>query len=167
MRGRMKMNCRHTLAIAAFTLTWAAPCLAESAVEGASSCPTGAVSVYFAPGESLASVETVDLIGRVGEVATECNADGVDLVAWVDPAEGQAAMSLALDRLKLVSQRLSDSGLASGRMRVGARVQVGPERTGPGARNVRIILRDSDAMTRTETAPAETPRKPVIAPNAV
>lgn len=129
-------------------------------------CPTGAVSVYFAPGESLASDETVGLIGRVGEVAEDCNAAGVDIVAWVDPAEGDEGMGLALERLKLVARRLGEGGLPSEQMRVGARVQAGPEHSGLGARNVRIILREQEGVTQAETTPVI--RQPaLLAPNAV
>ena len=158
---------RQVVAFATFASALLGSAAAETAADDAATCPTGAVSVYFAPGESLASDETVNLIGRVGEEAARCHAAGVDIVAWVDPAEGHDGMFLALERLKLVTGRLGESGLASDRMRVGARVQVGPERTGPGSRNVRITLRDDDAVRRTDTTPPAPVRKPGMTPDAI
>lgn len=157
---------RRTLALAAFALA-ILPATAETAVDEPMQCPTGAVSVYFAPGESLASDETVDLIGRVGEVAADCRAAGVDIVAWVDPAEGAAGMGLALERLKLVAQHLGEGGLPPEQMRVGARVQTGPEHSGLGARNVRIILREQDGVTRADTTPPVVRQPAFLPPNAV
>lgn len=167
MRGRMTNFIRQIFAHAILAAALSGFAAAETVTDDAATCPAGAVSVYFAPGESLASDETVNLIGRVGAVAVECHVEGVDIVAWVDPAEGQDGMSLALERLKLVTGRLGESGLTSDRMRVGARVQAGPERFGPGSRNVRIILRDDDTLTRTDTKPPAPVRQHQVAPEAI
>lgn len=158
---------RSALTLALFTSVLAGPAGADTAGEPTDSCPAGAVSVYFAPSEIVASNETVELIGRVGRAAAGCEADGVDLVAWVDPAEGQAGMLLALERLKMVSQRLLDNGVEAARLRVGARVQADPGATGPGSRHVRIMLREGASVKRADTPPALAPLRPVVPPNAV
>ncbi len=135
--------------------------------EPSDTCPAGAVSVYFAPSEILASNETVELIGRVGGLASACEAEGVDVVAWVDPAEGQSGMFLALERLKLVSRQLVESGVNAARMRVAARVQSDGEMGGPAARNVRIILREGASVKRADNPPPLAPTRPTLPPNAV
>lgn len=158
---------RYTLAFATIASVALGSAAAETLSEDLQPCPTGAVSVYFAPGANLPSDETIDLINRVGEVASGCDADGVDIVAWVDPAEAEGAMALALDRLKLVAAHLGESGLAADRMRVGARVQAGPARIGPAARNVRIIIRDRNAVQRTDTPPPTRVPETVTSPEAI
>lgn len=167
MRGRMKRLVRSTLSTTAFSLVLGASAVAQTAAEPSDTCPAGAVSVYFAPSEILASNETVELIGRVGGLASACEAEGVDVVAWVDPAEGQSGMFLALERLKLVSRQLVESGVNAARMRVAARVQSDGEMGGPAARNVRIILREGASVKRADSPPPLAPTRPTLPPNAV
>lgn len=167
MRGRMRRTVHHILAIGALASAFGLSAATETASEPMDTCPAGAVSVYFAPSEILASNETVDLIGRVGGLAAACQADGIDLVAWVDPAEGQSGMTLALERLQLVSRQLVESGVNTARMRVAARVQSDSDAGGPGARNVRIILREGASVKRADNPPPLSSSRPSVPPNAV
>lgn len=141
--------------------------MAEPTAEPTDSCPAGAVSVYFAPSESAASSETNELIARVGDLAASCDAGGVDVIAWIDPSEGQSGMMLALDRLRLVAEQLVQSGVKAERMRVGASLQDQTAPAGPAARNVRIILREGAAVKRADSPPPLVPQRVAPSPNAI
>jgi hypothetical protein len=82
------------------------------------SCPRGPVSIYFASGDITTSPQTQAVLGKVREVAGECAADRFDIVAHVDAAEGEHALGLALERLKLVADQLVALGLPAAQIRV-------------------------------------------------
>ena len=156
---------RATFAFLAFAALFAAaPSVrAETAAEAEDvlTCPAGAVSVYFAEGVSLVSEETRSLIGKVGETARACDAGTVDLIAWVDPGEGGGALSLALDRLKIVAAELGAQGLPLERLRIAARTASGADAS-PGPRNVKIFIRGASELTPAgRNAPP--PRAPALA----
>jgi hypothetical protein len=76
-----------------------------------SACPRGPVSIYFSEGQSAASTESEELLVRVGKTAVDCHPVRVDLIAHLDPTEGDTALQLALDRLHVVSRELAAHGL--------------------------------------------------------
>ena len=67
------------------------PAIAQTHVESA--CPGAPLSLYFASGDVTASPQTDVLIGRIGETATTCQADRIDLIAHIDAtADGDRAV---------------------------------------------------------------------------
>ncbi len=161
MRGRMIVKRIILSALAVLSITGGNAAFAET--QDIASCPASAVSVYFAQGETNASEASLDLIGRVGGVANDCRAVSVDLIAWVDPAEGIQAMGLALDRLKLVAEKLAEQGLAADQLRLAAKVRDMAAPATPGSRNVRIFVRPDATLTQADE-PRHQPMRAVPAP---
>jgi hypothetical protein len=83
-----------------------------------STCPRGPVSIYFGERQSAASREAEELMLRVGKSAVDCHPVRVDLIAHLDPTEGDTALQLALDRLSVVSNELAAQGLPRLNIRV-------------------------------------------------
>jgi len=81
-------------------------------------CPRTPVSIYFGEGKTNASKESEELLLRVGQTAVDCHPVRVDLVAHLDPTEGDTALQLALDRLHVVSSELAAHGLPPLNIRV-------------------------------------------------
>jgi hypothetical protein len=74
-------------------------------------CPRGSASIYFGEGQSVASQESEELLLRVGKTAVDCHPVRIDLIAHLDPTEGNTALQLALERLHVVSSELAAQGL--------------------------------------------------------
>jgi hypothetical protein len=119
----------------------AAPGLAEAP---GTYCPRGPVTVYFASGAATATPQIEALIGKIGDTATTCEADRVDLVAHIDPGvDGEEAASLALERLKMMMKDLVAHGLPADRIRLSAQAPMDGE---PSARfsQVEVVFRKGD-----------------------
>jgi hypothetical protein len=88
----------------------------------AASCPRGALKIYFASGDVTASPQAQALIGKIGDTATSCEPDHVDIVARFDPnMDGDRAVTVALERLSTVVADLVSRGLSVDRIRISAR----------------------------------------------
>jgi hypothetical protein len=100
-----------------------APGLAQTAPRGSEvvSCPRGGLSVYYARGEASPSEQAVLLIARIGEEASRCQPDGIDLVTEIDgDRDGEGAISLAMARLNNVAEKLVAGGYPVDRIRLAA-----------------------------------------------
>lgn len=115
------------------------------------SCPRAPVSIYFASGDVAGSPEAEALLVRIGDTATRCEADIIDITAHIDPgADGDRAVTVALERLNKVARELIARGLSAGRIRIAARA---PEPGEPvaGPNQINVVIRKS------EDAPAAPP----------
>ena len=71
-------------------LSISAACVASSAAQTVpresevASCPRGGQSVYYARGEASPSEQATLLITRIGEQASRCQPDGIDLITEID-----------------------------------------------------------------------------------
>lgn len=120
-------------------------------------CPSGAVSVYFASGETTASPEAEQLLGRIRETATTCQPDRIDLVAHIDAeAEGGRSLALSLERLRLIAGELVQAGLPADRIHVGGRVSE-PRSALSSLHQIDVVFRKAEP-----SAPASAP---AIAPS--
>src|SRR5262245_15194774 len=73
---------------------------APSQVKPQSACPRDVVKIYFASGAVTASPQAQALIGKIGETASDCEPDHIDLVTRFDPStDGDRAVNVALERL--------------------------------------------------------------------
>ena len=90
-------------------------------VSADSACPRRPLSIYFASGQSTASPQAQALITKIGETATTCQPDRVDLIARINTAvDGQRALAVALERLNTVAADLVSHGLPADHIRVAA-----------------------------------------------
>jgi hypothetical protein len=107
-------------------------------------CPRAPVSIYFASGDVTGSPEAQALLIRIGDTATRCEADTIDLIAHIDPqADGDRAVTVALERLNKVARDLIARGLPAGRIRIAARA---PEPGEPiaGPNQINVVIRKSE-----------------------
>jgi hypothetical protein len=94
---------------------------AQTSTATSATCPRGALKIYFASGGVTASPQAQALIGKIGETATSCEPDHIDLVAHFDPAvDGLRAVTVALERLSTVSADLVSQGFSASRIRIAA-----------------------------------------------
>jgi hypothetical protein len=94
---------------------------AQTSAATSASCPRGALRIYFASGGVTASPQAQALMGKIGETATSCQPDRIDLVAHFDPsADGERAVAVALERLSTVAADLVSQGFSADRIRVAA-----------------------------------------------
>jgi hypothetical protein len=121
------------------------------------SCPSGLVSIYFPESQSSPSRETEELLARVGQMAAECRPARVDIVARLDPDEGDKAVSLALDRLSTVSRELTSHGLPALSIRLGTEDVSRSTGSRMHSRQVDILFRQSIPAGVEETAPPAPP----------
>lgn len=138
------------LVIAAAGLVLApASASAQKSAQAASetSCPRAPVSIYFASGDVTGSPEAEALLVRIGDTAARCEADVIDLIAHIDPqADGDRAVTVALERLNKVARDLIARGLPTGRIRIAARApDPGEPVAGPNQINV-VIRKSEDAQ---------------------
>lgn len=118
------------------------------------SCPRSPVSIYFASGDVTGSPEAHALLVRVGDTATRCEADTIDLIAHIDPqADGDRAVTVALERLNKIARDLIARGLPAGRIRIAARA---PEPGEPvaGPNQINIVIRKSEDAPTTPQPPS-------------
>lgn len=107
-------------------------------------CPRGRLSIYFASGDVNASPQAQLLIGRIGDTASTCNPDGVDLVARIDAAvDGERAVSIALARLGKVADDLVAMGVPAGRIRIAA--QSAGSVAAPGLNQIDVVFHKAGA----------------------
>lgn len=123
----------------------------------AAECPFRSVSVYFQQGAAQASIESGELIARAGATAAQCRPARVDLVAHLDPSEGEDALRLALDRLTLVSREMTRAGYPAMRIRVATEDAARAAHSGAPGRHVDILLRPSISAAGQESAPPPPP----------
>ncbi|HEX5005576.1 MAG TPA: hypothetical protein VFV70_00605 [Hyphomonadaceae bacterium] len=137
----MLRSVRRVIAVAG--LVFAPAAMAETPD---ASCPHAPVSIYFASGDVDGSPEAQALLVRIGDTATRCEADTIDLIAHIDPqADGDRAVTVALERLNKVARDLIARGLPAGRIRIAARApEPGEPVAGPNQINV-VIRKSEDA----------------------
>ena len=122
---------------------------AETPSPAPSSCPRGPVSVYFATGDVMPSPQTQAVLGKVRETAGECAAARFDIVAHVAAAEGEHALGLALERLKLVADQLVLLGLPASQIRLATDTPDTDRRADVGHRQIDIqFWKREDAPAR-------------------
>ena len=86
-------------------------------------CTGERVSIYYARGEAQPTLQALDLIEHIGDEASRCKPDGIDLVTDIDTsAEGgdTQAITLALARLNSVAKALIANGVPADRIRMAA-----------------------------------------------
>jgi hypothetical protein len=116
----------------------------SSTAASEASCPRAPVSIYFASGDVTGSPEALALVVRISDTATRCEADTIDLIAHIDPqADGDRAVTVALERLNRVARDLIARGLPAGRIRIAARA---PEPGEPvaGPNQINVVIRKSE-----------------------
>lgn len=134
---------------------------AETPAAGPGACPRGPISIYFAAGDVIPSPQTQAVLGKVRETAGECAADRFDIVAHVDSAEGEHALALALERLKLVADQLVALGLPASQIRLATDAPDEDRRVDVGRRQIDIQFgRRADASTREDAGANRTPAIP-------
>jgi outer membrane protein OmpA-like peptidoglycan-associated protein len=112
------------------------------------SCPPAPLSIYFASGDIKASPQTEALIVRIGDTATRCQADTIDLVAHIDfKVDGERAVTIALERLAKVAHDLVARGLPADRIRVAARAPMKGEPVA-GPNQINVLIRKSEGATQ-------------------
>ena len=131
---------------------------AETPPPAQSSCPRGPVSVYFATGDVVPSPQTQAVLGKVRETAGECAADRFDILAHVDAAEGEHALGLALERLKLVADQLVALGLPAGEIRLATDTPDTDRRADVGRRQIDIQFWKREEAPSPEAAGADRAR---------
>jgi hypothetical protein len=143
------------VAVAGLALTPAvASAQKPSQSAGEASCPRAPVSIYFASGDVNGSPEALALLVRIGDTATRCEADTIDLIAHIDPnADGDRAVTVALERLNKVARDLIARGLPAGRIRIAARA---PEPGEPvaGPNQINVVIRKSEEAQSTPATPS-------------
>ena len=127
----------------------------DSQTVSTTSCPRGAVSIYFASGDATASPQAQALIGKIGETATSCQPDRVDLVARIDvTTDGDKAVAVALERLGNVAADLVSHGLSPDRIRVAALSAVNLQ--GPRLNQIDVLF-SKDNQPADEVPPPSPP----------
>lgn len=131
----------------------------EASNAAQASCPHLPVAIYFGEGETSASREAEELLVRAGRTAVDCKPFRIDLIAHVDPNEGEAALRLALGRLNVVSRELAAQGLPP----LDIRVATEDVASNPGGG---VTGRQVDIHFRTFAAPtgADNDRRAPVAP---
>jgi outer membrane protein OmpA-like peptidoglycan-associated protein len=160
---------RRTLGIAAAIASIHLVCAAAAAAQvvdadaSADTCPRNALKIYFASGDVNASPQAEALIGKIGETATSCGPDHLDLVAHFDSGvDGERAVSVALERLARVADDLVAQGISPDRIRVAARAVKAGEAATASLNQIDVLFRKADAEPAIEpeqsdirTAPSE------------
>jgi hypothetical protein len=123
-------------------------------------CPRKALKIYFASGDVNASPETEALIGRIGETASTCGPDNLDLVAHFDVSvDGDRAVSIALERLAKVAEDLVAQGISADRIRIAARAVKAGEAATASLNQVDVLFRKADPVdTLADPRPAPAAR---------
>jgi hypothetical protein len=148
---------------AAIGLMAGASARADTPKPAPSACPRGPVSIYFATGDVTPSPQTQAVLGKVSETAGDCAADRFDIVAHVDAAEGEHALALALDRLKLVADELVLLGLPASQIRVATDTPDPDRRASVGHRQIDIrFWKGEDAPAREDAGANRAPA--IVAP---
>ena len=152
-------------AIAAIHLVSAASAAAQTADPAAAddACPRNALKIYFASGDVNASPQAEALIGRIGETASTCGPDHLDLVAHFDIAvDGGRAVSVALERLARVADNLVAQGISADRIRVAARAVKAGEAATASLNQIDVLFRKAESepviepeRSQIRTAPSE------------
>jgi outer membrane protein OmpA-like peptidoglycan-associated protein len=132
------------LALAASAVPVSVGQSADSAA--AEACPRGALSVYFASGETTATPQAEALLGKIRETASQCRPDRIDLVAHIDMGEeGDRAVELSLERVNLIAGELVAAGLPADRIRIAAQRSDDPIWQTSGLRQIDVVFRKAEA----------------------
>lgn len=135
---------------------------AQTAAGGVPSCPRGALKIYFASGDVTASPQAQALMGKIGETATSCEPDHIDLVAHFDPgADGERAVAVALERLWTIAADLMSQGLPANRIRIAAQAVKAGEVPVGRLNQVDVLFRKAGETSDGSVEP--TPAAPVAA----
>ncbi len=149
-------------AVAGIHLFTALPATAQAALDASADlCPRNALKIYFASGDVIASPQAEALIGKIGETASSCLPDNIDLVAHFDTvADGDRAVSVALERLSRVAADLVSRGISSDRIRIAARAARVGEVPASSLNQIDVLFRKADpaAAEPDEAPPASTVR---------
>jgi hypothetical protein len=118
------------------------------------SCPRGGQSVYYARGEASPSEYATLLITRIGEQASRCQPDGIDLITEIDTErEGQAAIRIAMARLNNVADTLIAGGYPADRIRLAAQASADKDMRPPMG-GITVYFRQSDTTAGEASAPS-------------
>lgn len=126
------------------------------------SCPRGVVKIYFASGDVTASPQAQALIGKIGETATSCEPDHIDLVTRFDPgADGDRAVALALERLSAVVTDLVSRGISADRIRISAQAVKAGEYPAGHLNQVDVLFRKAGETLEDAELPPPAPVRTV------
>jgi hypothetical protein len=141
-------------------LSISAACVATAAAQTAPrdseivSCPRGGLSVYYARGEASPSEQARLLIARIGEEASRCQPEGIDLVTEVDTErEGEGAIRIAMARLNSVAEELTAGGYPADRIRLAAQASADRDMRPPMG-GITVYFRQPGAGAGEASAPA-------------
>ena len=141
-------------------LSVSAACVASSAAQTVpresevASCPRGGQSVYYARGEASPSEQATLLITRIGEQASRCQPDGIDLITEIDTErEGQAAIRIAMARLNQVADALIAGGYPADRIRLAAQASADKDMRPPMG-GITVYFRQSETTAGEASAPS-------------
>jgi hypothetical protein len=108
-------------------------------------CPRGPVALYFASGAITATPQVDALMGKIGDTATSCEADRIDIIAHIDPnVDGGRALLVSLERLKLLAGDLMEQGVPADRIRVAALAAHAGEAPTAGFSQVDVLFRKAE-----------------------
>jgi len=144
------------------TAVCAAPVAAQTAPQDSeiSSCPRGGLSVYYARGEASPSEQAILLIARIGDEASRCQPDGIDLITEIDSTrDGDIAIRVAMARLNNVAENLVAAGYPADRIRLAAQSSTDRDMSPPMG-GITIYFRQTDAEAGDASVPA--PARPSV-----
>jgi hypothetical protein len=122
------------------------------------SCPRGVVKIYFASGDVAASPQAQALIGKIGETASSCEPDHIDLVTRFDPSvDGDRAVAIALERLSAVVADLVSQGISVGRIRISAQAVKAGEYPAGHLNQVDVLFRKAGETPEEADLPPPAP----------
>jgi len=94
-------------------------------------------------------------MGKIGETATSCEPDHIDLVAHFDPsADGQRAVAVALERLSTVAADLVSQGFSADRIRIAAQAVKASEVPVGHLNQIDVLFRKASEASDSGAAPA-------------
>jgi hypothetical protein len=160
---------RSLLLISAAGLLALAPAGAQTSPQGKSvaACPRGVVKIYFASGDITVSPQAQALIGKIGETATSCEPDHIDLVTRFDPsADGDRAVAVALERLSTVVTDLVSRGISVDRIRISAQSVKAGEYPAGHLNQVDVLFRKA-GETADEPTPVPAPTVRTVRSDAI
>jgi hypothetical protein len=124
-------------------------------------CPSNALRIYFASGAVTVSPQTEALIGKIGETASSCAADHLDLIAHFDTeADGKRAVAVALERLALITDDLIAKGISPDRIRIAVRAVKTGEVASASLNQIDVMFRKAET-NEAAAEPAEPARSTV------
>ncbi|MEY2758674.1 MAG: hypothetical protein RIR33_2452 [Pseudomonadota bacterium] len=121
-------------------------------------CPRGGFSVYYARGEASPSEQALLLIARIGQEASRCRPDRIDLVTEIDSErDGDQAIRVAMARLNNVAETLVAGGYPADRIRLAAQADAERDMR-PAMGAITVYFRQSMAEAGEASAPVRPAR---------